>query len=225
MFNTYTQFENMAFVISDAKAASKQVREGSLTHKLAWCAYAILASGSDADKESLSNAVAKGAAYETFKGTVSKAKTVLSYLQEGHEVNGLTLESINESLSDNIAPEAKLTTLYVVAKGEVKAESDEEKRIKAIKKQAMAMMQVAHPEVAITNKTFDAHPHKLQFLADAAPIIDSRLAASAKVKANESREALLARLVNEIVSNNLTNEVIQALSTSGKAQSDKAQAA
>ena len=220
MLNTYKQFENMAFVISDAKEAAKQVREGSLTHRIAWVAFAILASGTQEDKESLASAIAKGAQYETFKGTVSKAKACLAYLQEGHEVEGLTLDIINTMLEGDEVPSQKLTSIYATAKGEVKAESEEEKRTKAIRKHAIAMMQVAHPEVAVTNKAFDAHPNKVQFLADATPIIDSRLAAQAKVKANETREAAINRLVAEIVSLGVQDEVIASLSS--KAQESQA---
>lgn len=225
MLNTFKDFENMAFIINDAKQAARQVKEGSFTHRLAWCAFAILATGTNEDKESLINAIAKGATYEAQKGTVSKAKFVLSYLNEGHEVDGLTLESINTMLESGEVPTIKLLAIYNKIKGEVKAESDEEKRIKAIRKHAMAMMQVAHPEVAITNKTFDAHPSKVQFLTDAAPVIDARLAAQAKVQANESREALINRLVNEAISNGVVFELVTRLSTSSKAQSDEAQAA
>lgn len=218
MFNTFKQFDNMAFIISDAKQASKQVREGSLTHKLAWCAFAIMASGSNEDKEALTQAIAKGAQYEGFKGSVSHAKTLLTHMQEGHEVDGHTLESITTLLDANTVPEVKVYNLYKVVKGESKAESEAEKRLKAIRKQAQAMMQVEFPALAITNKVYDASPHKARIEADASVIVDSRLAAQAKVQANESREAMLNRLVNEAISNGLVAELIQALSASSAAQ-------
>ena len=211
--NTFKQFDNMAFIISDAKAASKQVREGSLTHKLGWCAFAIMASGSEADKQSLTDSIAKGAAYETFKGTVSHAKAVLAHLQQGLEVEGNSFDSIQALLNDNAIPEVKVYNLYKVVKGESKAESEAEKRERAIRKHAMAMHQVAFPSVALTNKVFDASEHKAQFLVDAAMVVDERLAASAKVQANESREQLINRLVNEIVSNGLQDVILDALAT------------
>lgn len=216
--NTFKQFDNMAFIISDAKQAARSVREGSLTHKLAWCAFAIMASGSDADKQSLTDSIAKGAAYESFKGSVSHAKTLLAHLVEGHEVEGNSFDSIQAILNDNAVPEVKVYNLYKVVKGEGKAESDAEKRAKAIRKQGLAMMQVEFPALAITGKVYDASPEKARIERDAEVIVDARLAATAKVQANESRAASITRLVAEIVSLGVQNEILDALTANTQTQ-------
>ena len=228
MFNQFTFFNKQATSLLNDKAERAIISEGlkSLSNEVAWSAFAIMLNGLDDDKASLVQSVSKEGSLNKCKGMVSKAKKVLTYLNEHtaieYDNQEVTLESLAAILDDNACPLVTVNGLYNTFKEEVKEESQAAKRDKAIIKEAMHLLnetkEVKAAGIEVTPKQFNLHAKKATFLADAAVIVDARLAAEAKAKGQESREVMFARLVNEIVSNGFQDAILDALTASSEAQ-------
>lgn len=244
MLNTYKHFEDAANELLHNKASLTEAKanDKSLSNEVAWSAFAVQCNGSNQDKAMLSNSIAKDAPLNKCKGMVSKAKAVLHYLimhDEGivTEEGAYTLEAINEALAEGI-PNVTINGLYNVIKAENHDNLEALKRDKAITKEAMELMQalpdVVKAGIEVDSKFFNLHPKKAQFLADATVIVDNRLAAKAKAEAKdalsavahyfkhiyelETREQTLARIVSEVISLNLTDDLLNALASSSEAK-------
>lgn len=229
MDNKFQDFSELASELKERKDNIKHeqsVIKGndttpSLTNTVAWCAFRILASEDATEIALLTASIAKDAPLNHAKQFVSMAKKVLNTLEAGESIivddNQHTYESIKELASYEGVPVLTINALYKSSLAASKVENEASKRERSIAKEALATLQAQYPDIAMTAKQLNMHPNKAKLLADAAIVVDSRLAAEARAKGEESRTEAFNRIVNEIISNGFENEILNALTSSGEA--------
>ena len=224
--NTFEFFSQNASALVETKNESKAIKETlpSLTHQVAWSAFAILHSGSNDAKLALGASIAKDAPYNTLKGAVAMAKKVLAYLEANPSIEvkeeSISLEDAVQCFNDDVLPSLTINALYKVVNAQAKEEEAPAKRERLIRKEAIAMLnatpKMIEAGIKANSSQFDLHKDKVRFLEDAAVIVDARLAVEAKANAETPQESI-ARIVAEIASLGIANEVLEALTTNSVA--------